>query len=128
MTWPFQQPLLFGGTAGNRERIPLRDMHRISLCKLSLSFRRSPISIAAAAIYMASQASGDKKTQKGESYAHVAIALLMSAARFDSSLFDTKGLGCGNWLRAHEKKKKTEKKNQVRPQKKEKNFWIGDAK
>lgn len=35
--------------------------------ELDLVPGRSPISVAAAAIYMASQASAEKKTQKGES-------------------------------------------------------------
>ena len=39
--------------------------HNSDIC-LYIYFSRSPISVAAAAIYMASQASADKKNQKGK--------------------------------------------------------------
>lgn len=41
----------------------------VKICQIvntCICFSRSPISVAAAAIYMASQASADKKSQKGK--------------------------------------------------------------
>ena len=44
----------------------------LSLPLIVPTSRRSPVSVAAAAIYMASQASEDKKTQKGNYYTCIA--------------------------------------------------------
>lgn len=51
--------------------------------ELDLVPGRSPISVAAAAIYMASQASAEKRTQKGESLINVFPSFINSLPRSD---------------------------------------------
>ena len=63
--------------------VAVKERESVSLClcykicylqKIVVLFlRRSPVSVAAAAIYMASQASEDKKTQKGNLFYNIPI-------------------------------------------------------
>ena len=57
----------------------LGKMLRGTYISFSSSFRRSPISVAAAAIYMASQASDEKRSQKGIWYAIICFCLQIPA-------------------------------------------------
>lgn len=68
-------------------RFRLRELFLLYLlpCCSCTCFRRSPVSVAAAAIYLASQASADKKSQKGILF----LLLFFNELLFSSMILNT---------------------------------------